>query len=68
MFFTSFNLQLQNYWLSLLSYLLTILLGIAAGWMLLFLPGVAEALLVYTTLPLYSITGVLITFIKMIKD
>ena len=68
MFFKAMNLQLQNYWLSVTSIILTITLGLVIGLILMLLPGVTEFLLIYTEVPLYSITAVLLTLIRVVKD
>ena len=67
MFFTAARLELQNFLLSLLSYILVISTGILIANLLLYLPSIETALAAYTSLSLESILPVLMVLIKIIK-
>ena len=68
MFMKAIGLQVQSFFISWVSYFSVILLGVIVGYLLMFLPGVTEFLLIYTDIPLYSITAVIIVLIKIIKE
>ena len=68
MFMQSLKIQFQNFFLSLVGYLLIMLLGILVGAILVYIPGVTELFAKYTTLHPAAILSMLMVFIKVVKD
>ena len=67
MFKEAMVLQFQNFFLGLLGYCLTMLLGVLVGGLIVYIPGIEETVKLYTDIHIAAIFAFLMVIVKIIK-